>query len=516
MTQRVLIWILGDQLLKQHPALEHALTVTDRDSVRIVLIESAARLQRLAYQRKKLVLLVSAMRHYAAMLRDQGYDAACVWAETTAAGLRACAADFRPEACVTMAASEYGGRDFQQSRLAAVVGCPVTVVPNTQFMVGRYDPFPDVPDDKRVVMETFYRRMRQHFDLLMDGNDPAGGSWNYDKENRKPLPKNAAPPPIDGFAPDEITQDVMTVIKPFKHGVGTVEGFNYAVTHEQAEQALEQFIKERLGDFGAYEDAMSHDHGKLWHSILSPYLNIGLLEPIATVERVIAAYRAGDVPINSVEGFVRQVIGWREFMYWQYWRLMPELAEANHWGATRPMPMMFWDGGQTEMNCISQIVKRVTDSGYNHHIERLMVVTNFATLAGIEPQAVVGWMKAFYIDAYDWVMQTNVIGMGLNADGGIIATKPYIASANYINKMGDFCKSCRFNPRKRHGEDACPFNALYWSFLITHEEALRKNPRSGKAVLGLRHLDEGEREAVQAAAEAFLESLGYYWGAQMD
>jgi deoxyribodipyrimidine photolyase-related protein len=221
------------------------------------------------------------------------------------------------------------------------------------------------------------------------------------------------------------------------------------------------------------------------------------------------AYRAGDAPINSVEGFVRQILGWREFIYWQYWQQMPELATSNTWNAQRPMPQMFWDG-ETDMNCIRHVVERVMDDGYTHHIERLMIVSNFCLMAGIEPQAVTDWFKSFYIDAYDWVMQPNVVGMGLNADGGKTATKPYISSANYINKMSDYCGGCQYKHTKRHGEGACPFNYLYWNFLIEHEETLRRNPRTGRNVLNLRHLDEEERQAVQAAAQSFLDSLEYY------
>lgn len=506
---RVLVWIPGDQLLADHPALHKTKYTYGKDNVRVVLIESASRVQRLPYQRKKLVLLLSAMRHYVEWLRADGYDAHYIQAETTATGLAQVAGDYAPDKCYTMAASEYGGRVFQQERLAAVVGCAVELLPNTQFLVGDYDPYPEAAADpsQNVVLEYFYRKLRAHYGLLMDGDAPAGGAWNFDKDNRKKLPKNANPPDVTGIEPDATTRQVMDEVAAYPHAVGTVDGFNYAVTHVDAQRALETFIAERLTNFGPYEDSMSHEHGALWHSVLSPYLNIGLLAPLPTARAVADAYERGDAPINSVEGFVRQVVGWREFMYWQYWRLMPGLVAMNHWGAERPMPTMFWDPDKTAMNCVKQVVRRVTDTGYNHHIERLMIVTNFCTLAGIQPQAVVDWMKSHYIDAYDWVMQTNVVGMGLNADGGIIATKPYVASANYIHKMGDFCTNCSLDRKKRHGENACPFNYLYWNFMLQHEDALRANPRTGRAVLGLRHLDDAEREAVRAQAAAFLDSL---------
>jgi deoxyribodipyrimidine photolyase-related protein len=294
-----------------------------------------------------------------------------------------------------------------------------------------------------------------------------------------------------------------------EQGVGTAEGFGYAVTHEQAQVALDHFIATRLPDFGAYEDAMSTRSSTLFHSVLSPYINLGLLTPMQMVRAAEQAYEQGHAPLNSVEGFVRQVMGWREFMVWQYWRLMPDLATMNAWNATRPMPQMFWDA-KTKMNCVHHVVERVIEHGYSHHIERLMIVANFCLLAGINPADVTDWFMTFYIDAYDWVMQTNSVGMGLNADGGRIATKPYIASANYINRMSDYCKGCCYQYNQRTGEDACPFNLLYWNFLLRHEDELRANPRMGQNVLGLRHLDDEERATIRQQAQDFLDNLDDY------
>jgi deoxyribodipyrimidine photolyase-related protein len=256
--------------------------------------------------------------------------------------------------------------------------------------------------------------------------------------------------------------------------------------------AADDFFAVRLADFGAYEDAMSADDGVLYHSMLSAYLNIGLLEPLALIRQAEDAYRAGEAPINSVEGFIRQILGWREYIYLHYWHQMPELLHANGWDHQRDLPQMFWDG-RTEMNCIRTVVGRVIDTGYTHHIERLMVLCNFCMLAGIEPAQVNRWFLSTYIDAYEWVVAPNVLGMGLNADGGKTATKPYISSANYINRMSNYCAGCRFDPKQRVGDDACPFNFLYWTFLIENEARLRANPRLGPAVLGLRNLDDQER-----------------------
>jgi deoxyribodipyrimidine photolyase-related protein len=508
-SEKLSVWILGDQLLPRHPALDKAARHHPNQQLRVVLVESAARTQRLPYQRKKLVLLFSAMRHYAAALRGQGYVVDYVQAPTFLEGLRQHVAAWRPSRLYAMEASEWQARLFQQGELADALGLPVTLVPNTQFLLGRFNPFPDAGSDKRLVMEHFYRRMRRHFGVLLtpDGG-PAGGRWNYDAENRKPLPRGVKPPPVAVFQRNDITMEVMAEVEAAGHGVGTVRGFELAVTREGALAALDDFVANRLVDFGPYEDAMSTEHPVLYHSLLSPYLNIGLLEPLELIWAAVAAYEDGRVPINSVEGFVRQVLGWREYIYWQYWRLMPGLVGANAWDAQRPLPGFFWDG-RTEMNCLRHAIRRAIETGYNHHIERLMLLCNFCLLAGVRPAAVNDWFLSAYVDAYEWVMAPNVLGMGLNADGGLIATKPYIASANYINRMSDYCRSCRFDRKQRTGEDACPFNYLYWSFLLENEDTLRSNPRLGRNVLGLRHLQADDRQAVRFQARSFLDALEY-------
>ncbi|MCB8925844.1 MAG: cryptochrome/photolyase family protein [Ardenticatenaceae bacterium] len=502
------VWILGDQLLANHPALQAAEAEAGQENVRVLLVQSAARTGKQPYHRRKLVLLFSAMRHYAENLRERGYDVTYLKTPTFAAGLRQFMREQQPERLFTMAASEWNGRSFQQHQLAQIVGIPITLLPNTQFLVSQFDPYPNHNPDKNVIMEYFYREMRRHFDVLLENGQPTGGEWNYDKENRKPLPKNMQLPDIPRFAPDAITQEVIDEVEAAGHGVGSLADFDLAVTRQQALAAFDDFLQYRLPNFGAYEDAMTQRHQTLFHSVLSPYLNLGLLEPMEIIQAAEMAYAAGDAPINSVEGFVRQILGWREYIYWQYWQQMPEIVEKNSWNAKRPLPTFFWDAN-TEMNCLHHVIERAIGTGYNHHIERLMVLCNFCLLAGIEPMAVNDWFLAHYIDAYEWVMLPNVLGMGLNADGGVTATKPYIASANYINKMGDYCGGCRFNHKLRHGEIACPFNFLYWNFLLQHEETLRANPRLGPNVLGLRYLADAERTAVCQQAKQFLaEEIG--------
>jgi deoxyribodipyrimidine photolyase-related protein len=504
---RISIWILGDQLLASHPALIAAGREEPGADLCLVFVESQARTHKLAYQRKKLVLLFSAMRHYAAALQSQGYRVDYVMAPTFGEGLQEHLATFRPTRLVTMAASEYDTRHFQEGELARFLGIPVCVLPNTQFLVGQFDPYPGAEAGQRLVMEYFYRSMRRHWGVLLEAEGgPAGGRWNYDRQNRQPLPRDLQVPDRIRFTPDSLTQQVMAEVEAAGHSTGTAIGFDLAVTRQEALLALEDFLDRRLARFGPYEDAMSSQHPTLFHSALSPYLNIGLLEPMELIRAAEQAYRDGRVPLPSAEGFVRQILGWREYIYWQYWRFMPGLLTANVWHAQCPMPSFFWSG-QTEMQCLHAVLGRAIDTGYNHHIERLMILCNFCLLAGIQPAAVHDWFLSTYVDAYEWVMAPNVLGMGLHADGGLIATKPYIASAHYINRMSDYCPGCRFDPRQRTGPVACPFNLLYWSFLLAHEPRLRANPRLGPNVLGLRHLDEVERQAVRRQAQAFLQQL---------
>jgi len=505
----VSVWILGDQLVQHHPALVAAEAEYGRENVRIVLIESTERLEHLPYQRKKIVLLLSAMRHYVQELQISGYNVDYVQAHSFVVGLQRHLQRHSSAHLFVMAASEYDTRQMQHQELALLLNLPVKVVPNTQFLVEQYNPNPHPHPGKHYIMETFYRAMRSHFHLLIEENGtPVGGKWNYDEMNRKPLPQQFEVPPPPSYEPDTITREVMQQVADFKHGLGSVDGFDLAVTREDAQKALHDFIAFRLNDFGPYEDAMSTRESALYHSQLSPYMNIGLLESLDIVQAAETAYHQGHASLNSVEGFIRQVIGWREFMYWQYWQQMPTLRTSNTWQAKRPLPLLFWTG-QTDMNCLKHVITRVLDSGYSNHIERLMIVCNFCLLAGVDPAAVAEWFLACYFDAYEWVVLPNVIGMGLNADGGKIATKPYIASANYINRMSDYCGTCRYSPKQRTGPDACPYNSLYWNFLIENETALRANPRAGQNVLGLRHISTAQRETIHEEAAQFLTALVY-------
>lgn len=500
------IWILGDQLIPEHPALIKALQHHPKEGLVILMIESEARTRRLPYHSKKLILLFSAMRHYAGELISAGYRVDYRIARDTTTAIREHLNHYQPVAFYTMAASEYRGHLYQEN-LQSLVDTPIHILPNTQFLTGLFDPFPDPKPGKRYTQELFYRKMRQHFSLLLQPDSkPIGGRWNYDKSNRLRLPRNIHPPAPISFEPDGITREVIQEVDNKFPSTGKVSGFDLAVTHQQALAAAEDFFENRMTNFGSYEDAMSRKFSTLFHSRLSPYLNLGLLDPLSLARKAERRYSAGLAPLNSVEGFIRQVIGWREYMYWQYWRLGPELGALNFWQSSNHLPGFFWTG-ETGLNCLQNTIHRALEDGYTHHIERLMIISNFCLLAGIDPQAVNEWFLCAYIDAYEWVMLPNVFGMGLHADGGMTATKPYISSANYINKMSDYCSQCAYDPKQRSGELACPFNYLYWNFIIEHEQTLKLNPRMGTSLLGLRNLDREQRQSIAYSAKRFLDSL---------
>lgn len=487
------VWILGDQLVPRHPGLAAGRTV--------VMIESRARLRQRRYHKRKLGLILAAMRHYAAELREAGFTLDYREAAGFVDGLREHVAAHGVTRLICMAAAEYDTRELQRG-LEAALGIPVELLPNSMFLVERHP-----PARPPKLMEPFYREMRRRTGLLVDAaGAPAGGVWNLDKENRRRYDGRPVPP-APRFPPDALTARALAdVDTAFPEAIGSMAAFDLPVTRAAALEALDDFVARRLPEFGPFEDAMSAEEGVLFHSLLSPLLNLGLLEPLEVCAAAVAAYEAGLAPLASVEGFVRQIIGWREYIYYRYWELMPGLREANAWGAERPLPAWYWSG-ETRMRCVGAAVGRVLATGYTHHIERLMLLCNFALLAGVRPHELNGWFLECYVDAYDWVVTPNVIGMGLNADGGAVATKPYVGSAAYISRMSDYCRGCSYDHTRRTGPGACPFNTLYWNFLLANEGRLRANPRLGPAVLGLARLDDAERAAVRAAAAALLADL---------
>ena len=487
------IWVLGDQLNRSVGPL------ADREpgDCRVLLVESETKLRSKTWHRQRRHVVVSAMRHFAAELRAEGFDVDYRRAPTLAAGLRAHVDETGVDRVIAMEPMSYDGR-------AMLDRLGVTVNRNEQFLC-HYDDFAAWVEPRTAFkMEDFYRWQRRRLDVLMDADgadgQPAGGRWNFDHDNRERPPKDGRSwPTITHFDLDDIDEQVIADVGD--DGVwGAEPDGTWPVTRQQALTRLDDFITNGLAPFGAHEDAMLADEWKMAHSVLACSLNIGLLHPDEVVRAAEQAYRSGKAPINSVEGFVRQVIGWREYVWGLYWLWMPEYRQVNGLDATRPVPPAFTGSASTEMRCVATAVKHLHEHGYTHHIERLMVFGNLALTAGVDPQAMTQWMWASFVDGAEWVMVPNVLGMALHADGGRMATKPYASGGAYINKMSDSCKGCRYNPKKRTGPDACPFTTLYWDFLARNESAFVGNHRMGQQLAGMRRLSDLE-DVRQRAAE---------------
>jgi len=357
-------------------------------------------------------------------------------------------------------------------------------------------------------MELFYRHMRQRTGLLMDGNEPCGGRWNFDTENRKRLPKGASAPARKFIVPNAIARQTLDdVARWFPDGFGAIDTFAYATTPHEAEALLAAFLDNILPGFGDYQDAMAKGEPWLWHSVLSASLNLGLLDPMDVCKRAEAQYRAGKAPLNAVEGFVRQILGWREFVRGVYWLRMPEYKKRNALGADRRLPWFYWSG-ETDMACIRDVIATTRDNAYAHHIQRLMVTGNFAMLLGVHPDPINAWYMAVYADAYEWAELPNTHGMATFADGGIVGSKPYAASGAYINRMSDYCGTCRYDVKKRIGQDACPFNALYWDFLDRNRKVLSGNIRLAMPYKSLDRMSAADRKNIRLQAERWRERFG--------
>ena len=501
-------WVLGDQLTMGNAALSGLDPARDV----VLMVESRARGAHRRYHRRKLVLVYSAMRHFAEELRRAGWRVDYHRLEETPAfgdALGAHARRFQPEAVRVMAPSDWT-TTAALPRMAGAAGLRLEVVPSNLFLVGR-DAFREwAGTSKRLLMEHHYRRVRRELGVMMEPDGtPAGGQWNLDAENRLGVSewrKAGSPRPgaVAWEKPDACTREVMAMVtREFAGHPGDVEGFGWPVDRAGALRWLARFVEERLPQFGAFEDLMLASEPGLFHSMLTPMLNLGLLGPLECVRAAEAAWRAGRVPLASAEGFVRQVLGWREFVNGVYWLKGPGYAEGNGLGAERPLPAWFWTG-DTEMKCLATVLREALDTGYNHHIQRLMVLGNFLLLAGVRPAEALGWFNEMYVDAQDWVMAANVLGMALHADGGFMATKPYAAGGAYLSRMSDYCEGCRFSPKVKTGADACPFNVLYWRFMDVHAGRFGNNPRMATIIRSWQKRPEADRARVLADAEAAL------------
>lgn len=489
------IWILGDQLYLTQAALQ---SCQDSSKVAIIFIESYSHIKKRRYHKQKLVLVWSAMRHFAEELRQLGYSVTYKIAEDFQTPLQEWVNVNQITELRVMSPND---KPFLKTIEDLTLACDITLLPNNQFLWSPQEFDNWAKNRKRLLMEDFYREGRRRFDILMEADKPIGGKWNLDAYNRKPPARNLNTPEPLWFEPDEITQEVIQQVDFLDIATyGEIKEFRWGVTRSQALSVLKYFIDIRLPEFGPYQDAMVTGEETMWHAMLSPYLNLGLLQPLEIIQAAEQAYHEKQLALNSVEGFIRQVLGWREYMHGIYHHVDADYSQQNWFEHHKPLPEFFWTG-ETKMNCLHQILTQVMDTGYAHHIQRLMVLNNFGLIAGISPQELENWFHTAFIDAYDWVMQTNVIGMGQYADGGLLASKPYAASANYINKMSDYCKSCDYKHSQRIGAKACPFNFLYWDFLNRHRDKLKHQGRMNFILKNLDKISPEDLETIHQQAE---------------
>lgn len=500
---RTTVWILGDQLTPD------AASLRDRDPTETVvfMVESLTRARRLPYHKQKISFLWSAMRHFAEELRTLGYTVDYHRAQTSyRPALQRHMKRYRPTRVRIMEPSEHG-RGAALASLVDAAGASADRVANDLFLADSEAFEKWTRGKKRLPLETFYREMRRRTGLLMDGDQPAGGRWNYDDLNRETPPADHAFPPIPAFPADATTRAVERLVaRELPDHFGELGNARLPVTRADARRFADDFFAHRLDLFGPYEDAIVAGERALYYSLLSTLINVGLLEPLSLCREAERRYRSGEARLASVEGFIRQIIGWREFVHQVYQLEMPGYIEQNQLGADLPLPSFYWDG-ETDMHCVADAVRTLRRFGSNHHIQRLMVTGNFALIAGIDPQKVNEWYGLAYTDAYEWVVTPNVIGMALFADGGRFATKPYAASANYLNKMSDCCKDCAYDSKAATSDEACPFNSLYWDFVDRTRSSLDRNPRMKMIQRAWEKRSPKDRKAVRRRASELRRKL---------
>jgi len=503
-----LILILGDQLSHDLSSLKAA----DKTVDTVLMAELRSETGYVKHHKKKIALLFSAMRHFAEELRADGWQVDYrqfsdpnTQHDFTATVQQAILSQ-QPDQLIVTKPGEH--RVLQEMmNWENILSCAVHFLEDDRFFAST-DEFESWAEGrKQLRMEYFYREMRRKTGLLMEGEQPIGGQWNYDSDNRKPPKQGLKIPPPTRFIPDQITRDVLTLVEvEFADHFGDLYPFDFAVTAAQARQVLDEFIAQRLQQFGSYQDAMLADEPFMFHAHIGFYLNCGLLSAKESVNAAEQAYHNGQAPLNAVEGFIRQIIGWREYVRGLYWLKMPDYKQLNYFQATRSLPTFFWTA-ETDMRCLNICVSDTKKYAYAHHIQRLMVLGNFALLAGLHPDEVNEWYLIVFADAYEWVELPNVSGMVLFADGGLLASKPYAAGGAYIDRMSDYCSSCRYKVKLKNGPDACPFNYLYWDFLLRNREKLNRNPRLGMIYRTLDKMNEEKLELIKSDAAVFLGNL---------
>jgi len=515
---RHLVIVLGDQLDRASAAFDGF----DRERDRVWMAEVAEESIHVWTHRARIAVFLSGMRHFRDRLQAEGLDvdyrelpaaAAPDEPATLAAALLASLARDRgspryPEALVAVEPGEWRVQEALRGA-AREAGLPLEIRSDRHFFASRDDFAAHAQGRKQLRLEYFYRPLREKFGVLMDDGEPAGGRWNFDAENRGAFPKSGPgtlPAPVR-FAPDETTRGVIDLVNArFATHPGSLGEFDWPVTPADARAALDDFLVHRLSNFGAYQDAIWTGEPWLWHSRLSQAMNMKLLDPRDVVAGAERAWREGRAPLEAAEGFIRQVIGWREYVRGVYWHFMPEYADRNALGADRPLPGFYWTAA-TEMNCLHDALSQTLRHGYAHHIQRLMVTGLFALLFGVEPRRVHEWYLAVYVDAVEWVELPNTLGMSQFADGGVMASKPYCATGAYIDRMSNACKGCRFDPKKSTGPDACPFTTLYWDFLARHRTLLARNQRMRMQLANVDRKEKAELAAIRRQADEVRDRL---------
>lgn len=512
---RNLILVLGDQLNLASAAFDDF----DPKHDVIWMAEVEEESTHVWCHKLRIAMFLSAMRHFRDELQKSGHSVEYHALQKQVAKdrgrslgefLRLDISRLKPERLLVVEPGDFRVRQQLESA-ADDLGIELDVRPDRHFYCSTEE-FAEYAGGRRsLLLEFFYRDMRKKHDVLMEDNQPAGGQWNFDHDNRESFGKSGPGklPQPRTFRPDATTLEVIDLVQArFPDNPGSLEHFQLPVTRAQARAFLRHFIDEILPHFGMWEDAMWTDEPFLYHSRLSVPLNLKLLNPRECVDAAVEAYRRGTAPLNSVEGFVRQILGWREFIRGVYWLKMPQYLELNHFEHQLELPSFFWDG-ETDMNCIRQSMQQVIQHGYSHHIQRLMVLGNFAQLWGAHPRLFHEWHMAMYLDAIDWVSLPNTLGMSQYGDGGIVGTKPYCSSGNYINKMSNFCSGCRFDYKKRVGDDACPFTTLYWEFMDRHYDLLKQNQRMKFPISNVEKMRANPQELAEIRARA--EQLRHEW-----
>ncbi len=510
MSEKQLIFVMGDQLNADGSAFEGA--DPDRDIIAMAEVEDE--ILRFPNHRQRVVLFLSAMRHFRDRLRERGFTVKYQQIGDDNAQssftqlLKNVVREHEPARLVM---TEPGRQDLVPAiiSVAADAGIPTDIRPDTHFLATHEDFDAWAADRKTLVMEYFYREMRKRYGVLMRDGKPIGNAWNFDKENRGSFgrsgPKGVRAP--RSFAPDATTKAVIAAVcDRYPDLYGATEAFDWPVTPEDAGDAVDDFVTYRLPYFGDYQDAMWTDQPFLFHSRVSTALNLKLVHPREVIERAIEAFDEGHAPLAAVEGFVRQILGWREFLRGVYWRNMPGYQDGNALRAKRELPELYWTG-ETDMTCMRQVVRQLLHYGYAHHIQRLMVTGLFSLLFGVEPRQIHAWYMALFVDSVEWVTLPNTIGMSQFADGGIVGTKPYAATGKYIRRMSNYCANCRYHPVKAVGDDACPFTTLYWDFLMRHEGKLKENRRMAFQLRNLSRKSSDERNEIAKTARRIFQEF---------